>query len=120
MKTQHAREISPVEAPHGEIVREYFGAAVGLAKQHSLAHITLPPGKSSLKHYHPSTEESYYILSGEGLLVMNEETAQLTNGDAVVIPIGTVHKITNTGKDDLVFLAICTPPWTPDCSVFVD
>jgi oxalate decarboxylase/phosphoglucose isomerase-like protein (cupin superfamily) len=30
-------------------------------------------------------------------------------GSVVVIPEGCEQSITNTGKDDLVFLALCTP-----------
>lgn len=47
-------------------------------------------------------------------------TAALAPGDSVAIPAGAVHQITNDGSVDLVFLAVCVPPWTPDCSVFVD
>jgi mannose-6-phosphate isomerase-like protein (cupin superfamily) len=35
-------------------------------------------------------------------------------GDVVVIPPGVPQRIANTGGADLVFLAICTPRFTPD------
>ncbi|MBZ0299613.1 MAG: cupin domain-containing protein, partial [Anaerolineae bacterium] len=88
--------------------------------QHSLAHITLPPGKASLRHYHPVVEESYFILSGQGRIVVDGEQQRVASGDAIAIPVSTVHQIVNDGAEDLVFLAVCAPPWTPDCSVFVD
>ena len=120
MNIKTAKLITPIETQHGEIVCEYFGQAAGGTAQHSLAQIILPPLKSSLKHYHPLVEESYYILSGQGRIVIDAEEAIIKAGDAVAIPINAVHQIFNDSGEDLIFLAICAPAWTPDCSVFVD
>ncbi len=120
MHIRNLAGVQPAVSPHGEIVRETLGTAAGGASQHSLAHITLPPGTASLKHYHPAAEESYTILAGQGRLTLDGVTAALAPGDSVAIPAGAVHQIANDGSVDLVFLAVCVPPWTPDCSVFVD
>jgi mannose-6-phosphate isomerase-like protein (cupin superfamily) len=119
MHIKNTAHILPFESAHGEIVYEYMGKAAGGTAQHSLAQIILPPGKAALKHYHPAAEESYYILSGKGRVVLDGEERIMTAGDAVAIPANTVHRIFNDSKENLVFLAICAPPWTPDCSVFV-
>jgi mannose-6-phosphate isomerase-like protein (cupin superfamily) len=120
MHIRSPQQIHAFTSAHGEIVRELLGAAAGGASQHSVAHITLPPGAASLKHYHPTAEESYTILAGEGRLTLGGETVTLAPDDSVAIPAGVVHQIANAGSVDLVFLAVCVPPWTPDCSVFVD
>lgn len=120
MHVKNAEQIQGMATTHGEIVHEYLGHAAGGASAHSLARITLPPGKASLKHYHPATEESYYILSGQGRMVMNDEARLLVAGDAVAIPVNGVHQIFNDTDKALIFLAVCAPSWTPDCSVFVD
>lgn len=120
MHLRNVTTITPHTSPHGETVREVIGAAAGGGAQHSLAHITLPPGAASLPHYHPIAEESYYILAGRGVLTLDGETRALAPGDAAAIPAGAVHQIANSGDTDLEFLAVCVPPWTPDCSVFVD
>lgn len=52
MHIRNLAGVQPAVSPHGEIVRETLGTAAGGASQHSLAHITLPPGTASLKHYH--------------------------------------------------------------------
>jgi mannose-6-phosphate isomerase-like protein (cupin superfamily) len=80
----------------------------------------IPPGRASLKHYHPAAEESYSILSGSARMEMDGENAQLGPGDSVVIVPPQVHQIFNAGEDDLVMLVVCAPAWTPDISVFVD
>jgi mannose-6-phosphate isomerase-like protein (cupin superfamily) len=121
MHSRRVEDAPPIQAPHGEIVRELAGMLAGGTHQHSLAHITLPPGKASRKHYHPIAEESYYLLSGVGRVVIDEETQFLTPGQMVVILPGQVHQIFNDNPaESISYLAICTPPWTPDCSVFIE
>lgn len=119
MHVQNAAHMNPFESAHGEVVYEYMGNAAGGTTQHSLAQIVLPPGKAALRHYHPIVEESYYVLSGEGYIVLDGEKRIVTAGDAIAIPVNAVHQIFNHSGENLVFLAICAPPWTPDCSVFV-
>jgi len=112
---------TPVETPHGEIIRELGGRSAGALDQHSLAHITLPPGKGALKHYHPVVEESYYILSGAGRMIIDDEEATVQPGQMVAIAPGRIHQIFNTNASEpLTFMVVCVPPWTPDCSVFVE
>ena len=120
MNVKNAKTIQGFESEHGEVVRELFGAAAGGSQGHSLAQITVPPGKGSLKHYHPIAEESYYILSGTGRMEIDGEVTTLGPGDSVIIVPPQVHQLTNTGDHDLVLLAVCVPAWTPDCSVMVD
>lgn len=119
MFIRDAATVTPFESPHGEIVHELGGLAAGGLKAHSLAQITLPTGKASLKHYHPEVEESYYMLSGVARLVVDGETQALSAGQMVAIAPNQIHQIFNDGDQPAVFLAVCVPPWTPDCSVFL-
>ena len=113
--------VVPVSTPHGEIIRELGGHSAGGLSQHSMAHITLLPLKSALKHYHPVVEESYYILSGTAQMELDGAEQVLEPGQMVAIAPGKVHTIHNLSSSEaLTFLVVCTPPWTPDCSVFVE
>lgn len=106
---------------HGETVREYFGKAVGPAGvRHSLARIAIAPGKASLRHFHPAAEESYFVLSGTARMVVDGEESRLGPGDGVFIAPKREHQIINDGGEDLVFVAVCVPPWTPECSEFTE
>lgn len=111
------KNCEPFDSGRGEVVYELISAATG-AQNHSVAHVELLPGKSSLKHLHPEVEESYYILQGTPELVVNENKQQLQPGDSVVIPPHSMHQIFNNTDQTVHFLAICAPGWTPDCSVF--
>ncbi len=111
----------PIHSPWGEIVHELIGDSeqTGGARQHSLAIITIPPGKSSALHYHNTAEETYYILRGSARLVVDGQAYRLSPGQACLIQPPEQHQIFNSGDDDLEFIAVCTPAWTPDDSVSV-
>ncbi len=81
-----------------------------LAIGYSLAHAVVPPNTASLKHK-LTTSEAYYILSGEGEMHIDEETAIVQANDTVFIQPGGVQWIENTGSVPLVFLCIVDPPW---------
>jgi mannose-6-phosphate isomerase-like protein (cupin superfamily) len=76
----------------------------------SIAQARVEPGVTTRWHTLSGIEERYYILSGEGSVEVGERKAQpVSPGCLVNIPANTRQRITNTGKDDLLFLAICTP-----------
>jgi len=105
-----------IQNPHGEDVQEILGFLAGGVESHSLAQVTIAPGKSSLPHFHKESEESYMILSGEAEMVVDSNKFQLSPSDAVLIAPPEVHQIFNRGSGNLVFLAICVPAWRPDDS----
>jgi len=77
---------------------------------YSLAHAIVMPGQTSLVHK-MKTSEVYYILEGEGLMYINEESEKVHAGQAIYIPPSSKQYIKNTGKADLKFLCIVDPAW---------
>jgi len=69
----------------------------------------LPPGAATAPHRHVKTEEIYYILEGRGLMQIDDETQVVGPGDAIAIPPGASHQITNNGGEMLKFLCCCAP-----------
>jgi mannose-6-phosphate isomerase-like protein (cupin superfamily) len=78
----------------------------------SLAHAMVKPGKSSLSHK-LKTSEVYYILEGEGIMHLDDESEKVHPGQAVYIPPNSTQYIQNTGNSDLKFLCIVDPAWRP-------
>lgn len=81
-----------------------------LALRYSFARAVVAPGQTTWLHA-LSASEVYYILSGSGIMRIDEETAAVSSGDTVYIPPGAKQQITNSGSGDLVFLCIVDPPW---------
>ena len=81
-----------------------------LQLRYSLAHARVKPGLTSFSHQ-LRTSEVYYILKGEGLMFIGEESEMVYPGQAVYIPPNQTQCIRNTGDIDLVFLCIVDPAW---------
>lgn len=61
------------------------------------------------EHQHQIQEQVYYVLEGEGVLTLDDESHLMRPHDYVYVPPGVRHSFTNTGLDGLVFLVITTP-----------
>jgi mannose-6-phosphate isomerase-like protein (cupin superfamily) len=75
-----------------------------------LAIAQLAPGKELEPHVDPM-EEIYFLMSGEAEMMVDGETRHVGPGDAVWIPTGSSHGLTNTGKEDCVILVVASPAW---------
>jgi mannose-6-phosphate isomerase-like protein (cupin superfamily) len=70
-----------------------------------LAHASLAPGKKLIGHEDPM-EEIYIIQRGRGLMQVKNEIREVNPGDAVYIPIGDFHELTNTGTEEMSILVV--------------
>ena len=76
----------------------------------SVAKARLPAGEKTRVHALRATTERYLILEGEGIVhIGSEQPHKVEKNDVVFIAPDTKQSIKNTGQQDLVFLAICTP-----------
>lgn len=81
----------------------------------SIARARVKPGVTTAWHKLPGTTERYVIESGNGRMEVEGLSAHdVSAGDVIIIPAGTPQRITNTGAEDLVFFAICTPRFIPE------
>jgi mannose-6-phosphate isomerase-like protein (cupin superfamily) len=93
------------------ILRELLHPAKSDIKlRYSLAHAVVKPGEVSLAH-RLKTSEVYYILEGEGIMYIDNESANVHHGHAIYIPPDSRQYIKNTGNSDLKFLCIVDPAW---------
>jgi mannose-6-phosphate isomerase-like protein (cupin superfamily) len=104
----------------GSTIREILAPRNSVIARQSLAEATVAPGCTTQAHYHPVTEEIYYILAGIGEMRIEVESAVVGPGDGIAIPPGARHQIRNTGNTDLVLLCCCAPPYEHEDTVLVD
>jgi mannose-6-phosphate isomerase-like protein (cupin superfamily) len=81
-----------------------------LSIRYSLAHAEVKPGETSSPH-RLKTSEVYYILEGEGIMHINDESAGVHGGQAIYIPPHSIQYIHNTGRTWLKFICIVDPAW---------
>jgi mannose-6-phosphate isomerase-like protein (cupin superfamily) len=87
----------------------------------SIARARVERGVSTRWHRLRGTVERYYILRGRGRAeIGNLPPQDVAPGDVVVIPSMCRQRITNIGREDLVFLAICTPRFSNESYEDID
>jgi mannose-6-phosphate isomerase-like protein (cupin superfamily) len=76
----------------------------------SVARARVAPGVTTRWHRLQGIAERYLILSGQGVAeVKGLGSTPVQTGDLLYIPAGLAQRIRNTGEDDLLFYALCTP-----------
>ena len=78
--------------------------------RYSLAHAIVPPTKKTLMHC-LSSDEVYYIISGKGLVHIDDESLEVSANDTIEIPANSHQWVENLSDEDLVFLCIVDPAW---------
>lgn len=108
-------QAKPFITKDGSEIRELLAHRNSSIRNQSLAEARVAPGGKTAPHYHPVSEEIYYILAGEGVMQMRApssktwETRSVGPGDAIAIPPGMVHAIANPAEATLHLLCCCAP-----------
>jgi len=92
-------EVEPWAETCGQIrplIEERDGAAV------EVHHVEIDNAKL---HYHERTDEIYYIIAGQGTMILDDEEIPVREGVVVYVPRGVKHKA--VGK--LTVLTVCIP-----------
>lgn len=67
----------------------------------------LPPGVSIGEHRHEGTEEVYYVLEGQGRLILDGQEHPVGPGDISLCRSGHSHGLINPGPATLRLLVVC-------------
>lgn len=71
----------------------------------TISKTTLYPGKSTRGHCHPHPE-LYYVISGEGNIIIGAEQLAAAPGTTAFVPGDSFHQVINCSNLNLVFLCI--------------
>ena len=66
----------------------------------------IPVGKTHVAHSHETMEEIFYFTSGTGQIRIDDEFADVKNGDRVIVPAKTIHQVKNTGNCELKYIGL--------------
>lgn len=80
------------------------GAAPIQAQAFSMGWVVLDPDGGQVPWHNQDQEEVYFIVEGTGEMCLGEERQALTKGQAVFIPPGVFHQLTNTGSTPLTMM----------------
>lgn len=84
--------------------RRLLGPTVFLTPWAYLDEISVLPGSSIGPVTFANMSEAYYVISGEGTVTVNGETASIKKSDAVPVDLGQTHSFKSTGSEPLHLL----------------
>ena len=70
--------------------------------------IHVSPGKRLSYQRHQKRSEYWYITEGTGEVTLNGEIQKVSKGSIVEIPQGMLHRMSNTGNNELIFIEVQT------------
>jgi len=111
MDITNLNEVSAFITKDGSEIRELLAHRNSGIRNQSLAEARLVAGASTQEHYHPQSEEIYFITQGSGRIRIEGESREVQSGDAIAIPPGQRHKLWNTGGTTLHLLCCCSPAY---------
>jgi len=85
------------------------GAAPIQAKAFSMGYVTLEPHGGQVPWHNQEQEEVYLIVEGTGEMCLGDERQVLRAGQAVFIPPGTYHQLSNVGNTPLTMIYVYGP-----------
>ena len=110
--------LEPLYTPERLHVVEHMNSA--LCEAVSLAECRVAPGVTTQLHS-LTIAERYVVQRGQGLMELNGgEPFPVGPQDCVAIPPGASQRIRNVGVDELVFLCVCTPRFSPESYVVLE
>lgn len=80
------------------------GASPVQATNFSMGYVTLEPRGGQVPWHNQDQEEVYFVLKGRGEMCLGNERREMTAGQAVYIPSGVFHQLTNIGDTALEFI----------------
>ena len=112
--------IDSIDGGEGTVIRQIFHPHNTLnGIRYSISHSELKPRKKSKLHQLKSSE-IYYILQGEGKLMVDDESIQVSKDQVIYIPPHSKQMIENTGNSDLEFLCIVDPAWKQEDEIVLE
>ncbi len=68
------------------------------ATNFAMGMVTLDPNGGQVPWHNQEQEEVYFVVEGTGEMCLGKERRELRTGQAVYIPSGVFHQLTNTGS----------------------
>lgn len=79
------------------------------ASNFSIGYVTLEPNGGQVPWHNQEQEEVYFLVDGRAEMCLGEERRVLEAGQAVYIPSGVFHQLTNVG-DEPAHMIYCYGP----------
>jgi mannose-6-phosphate isomerase-like protein (cupin superfamily) len=116
-------KVSPVKGFKSNIEKETlsntnFRRVLYTGRYSQLVLMSLKPGEEIGEEVHKTVDQFFRFEKGEGIVAIDGVKQKVGDGDAVVVPAGARHNVTNASKTaDLKLYTIYSPPEHQDGTV---
>ncbi len=92
-----------------------FRRVLYTGKHAQLVLMSLPAGSEIGMEVHEENDQFFRFESGTGLVVIDGNNYQVSDGSAIIVPAGAEHNVVNTSQtEDLKLYTIYSPPHHKD------
>jgi|SRR5919109_1160130 mannose-6-phosphate isomerase-like protein (cupin superfamily) len=98
-------------------VNEDFRREVKTAEHSQVVLMTIPPGAEIGEEVHEGIDQLLVFVEGDAEAIIEDESAGVRAGQAVLVPAGTRHNFRNTGASPLRLWTVYAPPEHPPGTV---
>lgn len=96
--------------PAGRRTQNLVGGASPIQAQgFCMGHVTLEAGGGQVPWHDHAQEEVYFIVRGTAEACVGQERRVVSTGQALYVPPGTFHQLTNLGEEPLLMLYAYAP-----------
>lgn len=77
----------------------------------TITEVHLEPAAVQPRHAHDSSEQIWYAVKGEGVLLLaDDEEKEFRAGDVARFADGDVHGLRNSSDSEFVYISVTSPP----------
>lgn len=105
----HRSEVQPLKQDRGGRLHVLLSPQTVGTSAGFLGTLALHPGEVFLKHYHPYSEECFYVVKGQVTIENDEQAIVAAAGSAVFVPKKEPHRLRNMGSEETILVFFCSP-----------
>lgn len=112
----HGKQPYVVQVEKATLANKHFRRTIWTGEHLQMTYMSIPPGGDIGLEVHPENDQFLRIEQGTGRVQMGPSKDDLSftrragEDYVILVPAGTWHNVTNTGKVDLKLYALYGPP----------
>lgn len=105
MKISSIDSTEELEVSHNPKIKKHVLVSNGeIDNVTNYSKAVFPPGEIAHAHNHRDMTEVFFIVSGQGVISVNEKSIPLEAGMCVTVEPNEIHELKNTGSTDMVVM----------------
>ncbi len=73
---------------------------------HKVKRLVVHPQRRLSLQLHERRSEHWFVVRGHGTVTLGDSLVAVGPGDSIDVPVGTAHRVENTGQSELVFIEV--------------